>query len=262
MAVGLVLGLGGRRRLHPCGSPAPLCRGHAVGPCGARHKCCGRGAECACQPDRGHGPRTGQVALCARLHGSRHRGLGRRCAGRPCRPRSAVSSRSLAASCWWSARFCSCARTPRATRMSVSPSRQHGGCCPPSLAWASPQGPWRASSVLAVASSSFPLSCSPPACPSPIAIATSLVSITAFGLVTAANYALAGEVVWSTVGLFVAGGIAGGVMGQFAGEPPCLPQAPAAKPLCRRCIGRRCLHDLSGSSVNSNIISFSYRIES
>lgn len=50
------------------------------------------------------------------------------------------------------------------------------------------------------------------------AIATSLVSITAFGLVTATNYAMAGEVVWSTVGLFVAGGIAGGVLGQFAGS--------------------------------------------
>jgi hypothetical protein len=89
------------------------------------------------------------------------------------------------------------------------------------------------------------------------AIATSLVSITAFGLVTAANYALAGEVVWSTVGLFVAGGIAGGVMGQLAWQPPCLPQAPAAKPLCRRCIGRRCLHDLSGSSVEQFYFVFS-----
>ena len=49
------------------------------------------------------------------------------------------------------------------------------------------------------------------------AIATSLVSITAFGLVTAANYALAGEVVWKTVGLFVLGGVAGGAIGQTAG---------------------------------------------
>lgn len=49
------------------------------------------------------------------------------------------------------------------------------------------------------------------------AIATSLVSITAFGLVTAGNYALAGEVVWRTVGLFVLGGVAGGAIGQTTG---------------------------------------------
>lgn len=49
------------------------------------------------------------------------------------------------------------------------------------------------------------------------AIATSLVSITAFGLVTAGNYALAGEVAWRTVGLFVLGGLVGGAVGQLAG---------------------------------------------
>lgn len=54
--------------------------------------------------------------------------------------------------------------------------------------------------------------------PITFAIATSLVSITAFGLVTAANYALAGEVVWRTVGFFVGGGIAGGAVGQWAGS--------------------------------------------
>lgn len=48
------------------------------------------------------------------------------------------------------------------------------------------------------------------------AIATSLVPITAFGLVTSANYALAGEVVWRTVALFVGGGLAGGVVGQLS----------------------------------------------
>lgn len=54
--------------------------------------------------------------------------------------------------------------------------------------------------------------------PITFAIATSLVSITAFGFVTAFNYALAGEVVWSTVGLFVTGGVAGGAIGQLAGN--------------------------------------------
>jgi uncharacterized membrane protein YfcA len=49
------------------------------------------------------------------------------------------------------------------------------------------------------------------------AIATSLVAIAAFGAVTASSYAIAGEVVWRTVGLFVAGGIAGSIVGQFAG---------------------------------------------
>jgi len=50
------------------------------------------------------------------------------------------------------------------------------------------------------------------------AIGTSLVSITAFGLVTASSYALAGEVVWRTAGLFVLGGLAGGGIGQYAGQ--------------------------------------------
>jgi uncharacterized protein len=45
------------------------------------------------------------------------------------------------------------------------------------------------------------------------AIATSLVAITAFGTVTASSYALAGEVVWRTVALFVAGGIVGSTIG-------------------------------------------------
>ncbi len=46
------------------------------------------------------------------------------------------------------------------------------------------------------------------------AIATSLVAITAFGAVTASNYALAGEVLWRVVAAFVAGGIGGSVVGQ------------------------------------------------
>jgi len=50
------------------------------------------------------------------------------------------------------------------------------------------------------------------------AIGTSLVSITAFGLVTASSYAMAGEVAWRTVIWFVAGGLAGGVIGQLLGK--------------------------------------------
>jgi uncharacterized protein len=48
------------------------------------------------------------------------------------------------------------------------------------------------------------------------AIATSLVAITAFGAMTASSYALAGEVVWRDVAVFVGGGVAGSVAGQFA----------------------------------------------
>lgn len=47
------------------------------------------------------------------------------------------------------------------------------------------------------------------------AIATSLVGITAFGFATASTYALAGEVVWRSVGFFVAGGVAGSAVGQM-----------------------------------------------
>jgi len=49
------------------------------------------------------------------------------------------------------------------------------------------------------------------------AIATSLVGIVAFGATTASTYALAGEVDWHKVMLFVAGGAAGSVLGQLAG---------------------------------------------
>jgi uncharacterized protein len=49
------------------------------------------------------------------------------------------------------------------------------------------------------------------------AIGTSLVAVTVFGAVTASNYALANEVLWHTVELFVAGGIMGSMLGQWAG---------------------------------------------
>ena len=45
------------------------------------------------------------------------------------------------------------------------------------------------------------------------AIGSSLVAVTAFGLTTAASYALSGLISWPLAGLFVAGGIAGGLLG-------------------------------------------------
>jgi uncharacterized protein len=47
------------------------------------------------------------------------------------------------------------------------------------------------------------------------AIGTSLVAVTVFGAVTASNYAMAGEVLWRTVALFVSGGVAGSLLGQW-----------------------------------------------
>jgi len=45
------------------------------------------------------------------------------------------------------------------------------------------------------------------------AISSSLVAVTAFGLTTAASYAWSGLVSWKLAGLFVAGGLAGGLIG-------------------------------------------------
>ena len=45
------------------------------------------------------------------------------------------------------------------------------------------------------------------------AVSSTLVAVTAFGLTTAASYAWSGLVSWSLAGLFVAGGIAGGLVG-------------------------------------------------
>ena len=45
------------------------------------------------------------------------------------------------------------------------------------------------------------------------AVGSSLVAVTAFGLTTAANYAVSGQVDWILAGLFVVGGIAGGFVG-------------------------------------------------
>lgn len=45
------------------------------------------------------------------------------------------------------------------------------------------------------------------------AVGTSLVAVTAFGLTTALNYAFSGYVDWPLAGIFIAGGIAGGLGG-------------------------------------------------
>lgn len=48
------------------------------------------------------------------------------------------------------------------------------------------------------------------------AVATSLVAVTAFGLTTALNYAASGLIDWPLAGAFIAGGIAGGLLGAVA----------------------------------------------
>ena len=45
------------------------------------------------------------------------------------------------------------------------------------------------------------------------AVGSSLVGVTAFGLTTAFNYALSGWVDWALAGVFVAGGVNGGLLG-------------------------------------------------
>jgi hypothetical protein len=45
------------------------------------------------------------------------------------------------------------------------------------------------------------------------AVSSSLVAVTAFGLTTAASYAWSGLISWGLAGLFVAGGIGGGLLG-------------------------------------------------
>ncbi len=45
------------------------------------------------------------------------------------------------------------------------------------------------------------------------AVSSSLVAVTAFGLTTAASYAWSGLVSWPLAGVFIAGGIIGGVIG-------------------------------------------------
>jgi uncharacterized membrane protein YfcA len=45
------------------------------------------------------------------------------------------------------------------------------------------------------------------------AVSSSLVAVTAFGLTTAASYAYSGLVSWTLAGLFIAGGIVGGLIG-------------------------------------------------
>lgn len=48
------------------------------------------------------------------------------------------------------------------------------------------------------------------------ALGTSLVAVTAFGLTTALSYAASGLVDWTLAGVFIAGGLVGGVAGARA----------------------------------------------
>jgi uncharacterized membrane protein YfcA len=45
------------------------------------------------------------------------------------------------------------------------------------------------------------------------AVGSSLIAVTAFGVTTAANYALSGLVDWYLAGLFIMGGVVGGLLG-------------------------------------------------
>lgn len=49
------------------------------------------------------------------------------------------------------------------------------------------------------------------------AIGSSLVAVTAFGAATATSYAFSGLVLWDVAGLFIIGGLAGGLLGQRLG---------------------------------------------
>jgi uncharacterized membrane protein YfcA len=50
------------------------------------------------------------------------------------------------------------------------------------------------------------------------AVASSLVSVTAFGLTTAGNYAWSGLVDWTVAAIFIAGGLLGGFLGAWAAK--------------------------------------------
>jgi uncharacterized membrane protein YfcA len=50
------------------------------------------------------------------------------------------------------------------------------------------------------------------------AVSSSLAAVTTFGLTTAASYAWSGLVAWSLAGLFIMGGIAGGLLGTRAAQ--------------------------------------------
>ena len=65
------------------------------------------------------------------------------------------------------------------------------------------------------------------------AIGSSLVSVTAFGVTTAASYALSGLVDWRLAGLFVLGGAIGGLIGIALGQMARDLQARAVADLLR-----------------------------
>ena len=50
------------------------------------------------------------------------------------------------------------------------------------------------------------------------AVGSSLVAVTAFGLTAAINYALSGLVDWVLAGVFIAGGIVGGMIGTWLSQ--------------------------------------------
>jgi uncharacterized membrane protein YfcA len=52
--------------------------------------------------------------------------------------------------------------------------------------------------------------------PLSMAVSSSLVAVAAFGITTASSYAMSGLVSWPVAGLFVVGGVAGGLLGTRA----------------------------------------------
>lgn len=54
--------------------------------------------------------------------------------------------------------------------------------------------------------------------PLPMAIGTSLVAVSAFGAATAASYAVSGLIDWPVAGLFILGGVLGGLVGAGLGR--------------------------------------------
>lgn len=50
------------------------------------------------------------------------------------------------------------------------------------------------------------------------AVGSSLVAVTAFGLTAAVNYALSGLVDWALAGVFILGGVAGGIAGTLLSQ--------------------------------------------
>ncbi len=95
----------------------------------------------------------------------------------------------------------------------LTPSTAGASAAPPAWGRRRRRVACRASSASAAASSSCRAWCSATGMALPSAIGTSLFAVTAFGLTTAASYAVSGFVDWRIALLVIAGGAAGIVVG-------------------------------------------------